>query len=124
MDRARLVAELLNARFQTTQFRSGYDEAEVDDFVDVVVSDLQSGVPGIDLVDRIERAGFSTTTFRRGYDCMDVDALLDRVMDALKAEPVGVPVPEFVPAHASPSGDRRSITARVMSALRGDPPPL
>ncbi|KJK11663.1 hypothetical protein UB45_12945 [Terrabacter sp. 28] len=38
MDAARLATELTNARFGTTQFRQGYDMADVDRFIDDVVA--------------------------------------------------------------------------------------
>ena len=42
MDRGTLADELRRARFRTTQMRAGYDEREVDDFLERVVTRLRS----------------------------------------------------------------------------------
>ena len=34
--------QILNKHFQTTQFRKGYDERDVDDFLDVIVAEMRS----------------------------------------------------------------------------------
>ena len=34
--------DILNKQFQSTQFRKGYDEREVDDFLDEIVAEMRS----------------------------------------------------------------------------------
>ena len=34
--------QILNKHFQTTQFRKGYDERDVDDFLDDVVAEMRA----------------------------------------------------------------------------------
>ena len=34
--------QVLNKHFQTTQFRKGYDERDVDDFLDEIVAEMRS----------------------------------------------------------------------------------
>jgi DivIVA domain-containing protein len=78
--------DVLHARFQATKFREGYDQTEVDDFLDRVTAALRH--------DRAERlplswqevaaARFSATKFREGYDGADVDAFLERIVTELR----------------------------------------
>ncbi len=80
--------EVLNSRFQTTKFREGYDQDEVDDFLDRVVHTLrarEAGTPDPTALtaDDIAATRFRATKLREGYDQDDVDALLDRVGSAV-----------------------------------------
>ena len=83
MDRGTLADELRRARFRTTRMRPGYDEREVDDFLDVLVSRLRSEEPAPALVAAVDGTRFATTSFRRGYDMVDVDDTLRHVAESL-----------------------------------------
>ena len=64
------IARIKGAQFGTTRW-GGYDEREVDDFLDEMVARLSRGEP-------VESgsAAFSRARLRPGYRCADVDALL------------------------------------------------
>src|SRR5690242_16408322 len=85
MDFARLATELTSARCGSTQFRQGYDMADVDRFVDEVVAALHSREPAEGLAARVRAVRFSTTSWQRGYDMADVDDLLESVAASLEA---------------------------------------
>jgi len=86
---ARLHADdVRNVRFSNTKFRAGYDQGEVDDFLDRVESHLRA-----DGADRSARAitdeavvnqRFRGTKFRAGYDQDEVDDFLDRIVTELR----------------------------------------
>ena len=82
------AADVLDAKFQGTKFRDGYDQSEVDDFLDRVVETLQareSGSPARHPVTAAEIRGvrFRATRWREGYDQQQVDELLTKVRDSL-----------------------------------------
>jgi DivIVA domain-containing protein len=75
-----LIVRIESATFGTTRFSPGYNEEEVDDFLDKIVAVLgTAGQP-----DQGELAGvrFSTTWLRPGYVQEDVSALLREVAQA------------------------------------------
>jgi DivIVA domain-containing protein len=77
---AGLIERIKTVRFSTTRFSPGYDEEEVDVFLDKLVTALgQDGQ-----VDRPELhdVRFSTTRMRPGYVIADVDAFLEEVAQA------------------------------------------
>ena len=88
-------AEVLNAKFTATKFREGYDQDQVDDFLDRVVATLrarEAGRPEPAAVSVVELDGrtFTTTKFRQGYEIQDVDALVQRVRETLLTAPAAV----------------------------------
>ncbi|OJV81238.1 MAG: hypothetical protein BGO37_17470 [Cellulomonas sp. 73-92] len=84
--------EVLAAKFQSTKFTEGYDQDEVDDFLDRVVATLRAregGAPAdrpVTLGD-LEAPAFTTTKFREGYAQDAVHDLLARVRDELGGAP-------------------------------------
>jgi DivIVA domain-containing protein len=77
---ASLIERIKTVRFSTTRISPGYDEEEVDVFLDKLVAALgQDGQ-----VDRPElrEVQFSTTWMRPGYVIADVDAFLAEVAQA------------------------------------------
>jgi DivIVA domain-containing protein len=75
-----LIERIKNVRFGTTRLAPGYDEEEVDTFLDKLVTALnQDGQ-----VDRSElrEVRFSRTRLRPGYAMPDVDTFLDEVTQA------------------------------------------
>jgi DivIVA domain-containing protein len=117
--------EVLNTAFTPTQFHSGYDEREVDDFLDEVVRTLryyeQGGRPGPQApVSTTHDHSFATTKFRRGYEEREVDDFLDQVTETLRYyEQGGRPDPQALvsPAVAESEG----LGQRALRWLRGDP---
>jgi DivIVA domain-containing protein len=67
-----LTARIRNARFRTTRW-GGYDEREVDNFLDDAVQALRRGQPA----DPPPR--FSTVRLRPSYNKQDVDALVSEI---------------------------------------------
>ena len=68
-----------NTVFSTTRLRPGYDQIEVDDFLDAVRDTfLGRRKPPVTAYD-VRKVQFSTTRMRPGYDQMEVDAFLDRI---------------------------------------------
>jgi len=84
--------EVLNQKFQATKFRDGYDQDEVDDFLDAVAATLRAhehgetatakGAPLLKARD-VRAAIMKPVKYREGYDPRAVDALLDRVAATL-----------------------------------------
>ncbi len=102
--------EVLDARFQATKFREGYDQVEVDAFLDrvaVVLRAREAGsAPAVTLTAaEVAAARFQATKFREGYDQDEVDDFLDRVQATL-ASPAGSagPAPTMPPAPAPSRG--------------------
>ncbi|WP_076263575.1 DivIVA domain-containing protein [Intrasporangium flavum] len=118
MDRGTLADELRRARFRTTQMRPGYDEREVDDFLDGLDARLRSGEPAPAITAAVDGARFTTTSFRRGYDMADVDDALRHVVESLGTAPDGADVP--VAASTRPVPDARD--ASDASDASGDLP--
>jgi DivIVA domain-containing protein len=69
-----MFERIRTASFRTTRLRPGYDEAEVDAFLDYVLQTLSRGqrLPRM----QVRCVEFSTTRLRPGYDMEDVDKLL------------------------------------------------
>ncbi len=82
-----LTAWVENMLFSTTRMRPGYDEKEVDTFLDAV-RDTFAGErnPPLNPAD-VRDKQFSTTRLRPGYDEEEVDAFLDEVELKLSALP-------------------------------------
>jgi DivIVA domain-containing protein len=80
---ADLIERIRNATFDTTRFSAGYDEEEVDAFLDKFVAVLgQAGQP-----DHRELSSpqFTTVRLRPGYAREDVDRLLREISGAILA---------------------------------------
>jgi DivIVA domain-containing protein len=98
-DQAAMIDRITNAKFSTTRLKPGYDEKEVDDFLDQVVAQLRAGA-----LPEVPGARFSPTRMRPGYAQQAVDDLL-REID-LYAEPRRSALgPQGA---ASPGSDRRA----------------
>ncbi len=76
-----LVDRIGNSRFATTRW-GGYDEEEVDRFLDRVIHSLMLGERGT-LEQLAGEARFATSRIRPGYVMTDVDSLLASVEQAL-----------------------------------------
>jgi DivIVA domain-containing protein len=77
---AGLIEQIENVKFSTTRVAPGYDEEEVDAFLDKLVAALS----GDGQLDRSELRDvrFSTTRLRPGYAMPDVDTFLGKVTQA------------------------------------------
>jgi DivIVA domain-containing protein len=75
-----LIEQIKNAQFSTTRFSTGYDEEEVDIFLDKLIAILsESGRPD---QGELRNAQFSATWLRPGYGRQDVDSLLREIAQA------------------------------------------
>jgi DivIVA domain-containing protein len=74
---AGLIERIKNVKFHTVRLTPGYDEEEVDNFLDELVAILSHD--GQLYRSRLNNARFSTTRIRPGYAIPDVDAFLDEV---------------------------------------------
>jgi DivIVA domain-containing protein len=73
-DHAAMIDRVTNAKFKTIRLGPGYDEAEVDKFLDQVVAQLRAGG-----LPEVGGARFSPTRIRAGYDRQAVDDLLREI---------------------------------------------
>ena len=82
--------DVKNERFRSTKFDPGYDQAEVDVFLDSAhdsLRQLEEGAAPSDAdvsAQSVEEIRFTQTRFRQGYDPKDVDEFLDRLQDAFQ----------------------------------------
>lgn len=90
--------DVVQERFRTTRFEPGYDQREVDAFLESAAHALRSfeadggridgGEPPIDQTaigsDAIASVRFTPTRYREGYHPADVDAFLDRLASAFE----------------------------------------
>lgn len=114
--------DVLNAKFQTTKFRDGYDQDEVDSFLDRVVDTL-AAKPGTQpvTVAQVESVRFTATKFRDGYDQDQVDNFLDQVVEALRqlaAPPLPAPVVQTLEREPSPSDAGPLAASELLSRLQ------
>ncbi len=83
--------DVLNEQFRATKYNVGYDQQEVDTFIDRAVDTLrkyeQGNIPTEPLLtaQKVDSARFTPTKFREGYDQEDVDTFLDRLSDVFQA---------------------------------------
>jgi DivIVA domain-containing protein len=73
--------DIHTVQFKTVRLTPGYDEDEVDSFLDraaLALADPPEGPQRMRAVD-IRNTRFTTTRLREGYDMDEVDSLLDRV---------------------------------------------
>ncbi len=108
--------EVLEVRFRATKFDYGYDQDDVDDFLDRVVATLRSldsGEPTDHAVgaDDVRDVTFQPTRFREGYDLQQVDEVLDRVQQTLRARGASASTRRTPPAPPAPADARRTSVA-------------
>jgi DivIVA domain-containing protein len=89
--------DVLNHKFSATKFREGYDQDEVDAFLDRVAVTLRGiergeSTPGAVTAQEVNGVKFKATKFREGYDQDEVDDFLDLVRERLTQQPVDAPV--------------------------------
>jgi len=107
--------EVLNKKFQATKFREGYDQDEVDDFLDEVVNtlrDLQG--ENDDLKTKLAAAERRIAELSRAGS--------QQAAPAPKPEPTPEPVPAPAPVSAAPVAQPAPIVAPVQNAPRTSEP--
>ena len=107
--------EVLNKKFQATKFREGYDQDEVDDFLDEVVNtlrDLQG--ENDDLKTKLAAAERRIAELSR--------AGAQQAAPAPKPEPTPEPVAAPAPVLAAPVAQQAPIVAPVQSGQRTSEP--
>ncbi|KGM12499.1 DivIVA domain-containing protein [Cellulomonas bogoriensis] len=124
------AADVRAVRFQATKFREGYEQQEVDDFLDrlqAAFTTLEAGgVPDL-TADEILNTTFAATKYREGYDQDEVDDFLDRAMVALgggagrKAAPLDAPglraaLADLRPRRLRPGYDPAEVDELLTSA--------
>jgi DivIVA domain-containing protein len=72
----KLIGLVCNVRFATTRFTEGYDERQVDAFLDKMIVALRGHRV---LAADVRAARFGTTRIHRGYSQPEVDAFLERL---------------------------------------------
>ena len=75
-----LIERIKNAQFRTTRLSPGYDEKEVDNFLDRLVATLRES----DLPDpgEVRNVQFATRRLRPSYVMEDVDGFLREIAEA------------------------------------------
>lgn len=82
--------EVLKEKFRATRFSVGYDQQEVDHFLDRVVDTLRKYESGESIerqpvtANTVQSVQFAPTRFREGYDPHDVDQFLERLNQAFQ----------------------------------------
>jgi len=79
--------DVADKRFQPTKFREGYDQGDVDAFLDRVQAALTAAEQGrpVGLTpEEVVETRFRPTRFRDGYDQDQVDDFLDDIVAALR----------------------------------------
>ena len=81
--------DVLNEQFRATKYTVGYDQREVDHFLDRVIRTLRTyedgAVPEHPLTaHHVQSVQFAPTRYREGYDPHDVDTFLDRLSEAFE----------------------------------------
>jgi DivIVA domain-containing protein len=77
----RLIGLVRNVQFGTTRLGSGYDERDVDEFLDTTMTALRAGRAR---ASEVKKASFRTTRMRIGYRPSDVDAFLTRLASEIE----------------------------------------
>ncbi|GAA3800479.1 DivIVA domain-containing protein [Cellulomonas soli] len=88
--------DVLLARFSTTKFRPGYDQGEVDEFLDRVVQTLREAgtrepVRRDVSVEELDGVTFRQTSWLEGYAIDEVDAFLAELRPSLASRPIPTP---------------------------------
>jgi len=75
------AGDIRNVQFRTVRFTEGYDEDQVDDFLDQVALALAEPADGPQRLTsaEVKRIDFKATRLKEGYDMDEVDSFLDRV---------------------------------------------
>lgn len=87
--------EVLKEQFRGTKYDMGYDQQEVDTFIERAVNTLRTYEEGqspqepLVTAQKVDAVRFTATKFRDGYDQQDVDNFLDKLARAFQAHERG-----------------------------------
>jgi DivIVA domain-containing protein len=85
-DRAALIARIKKVAVTPVRFRKGYDECEVDDFLDEIVASLAKPLTGPQLsAAQIRDREVRQVGFRGGYDIEQVDDFRRLIAEAVQS---------------------------------------
>lgn len=81
--------DVLNEQFRATKYTVGYDQQEVDHFLDRVIDTLRTyedgAIPDQPLTaQHVHSVRFAPTRYREGYEPQDVDRFLERLAEAFQ----------------------------------------
>jgi DivIVA domain-containing protein len=95
--------DVVNKRFQSTKFREGYDQDEVDDFLDEVVVELRRlNQENEELRQRVSAADSRATELERSGPPAPQPAAVQEFMPAPVPAPVAAPAPAPAPGFSQP----------------------
>lgn len=80
-----LADAIANAKFVHVRMRAGYNQDDVDNYLDELEELIRAGAPLQEIKGSIDAALFNTTRVVVGYDVDDVDEFLDEVVAAAAA---------------------------------------
>jgi DivIVA domain-containing protein len=120
--------DVVNKRFQPTKFREGYDQDEVDDFLDEVVVELrrlgqeneelrQRLIASDSRINELQRSGGQAQGYA-GYQPPQIPAPAAVEAAPVAAEPVAVPAPVVTPPPVDDSIDDNSTNNLLQLARR------
>lgn len=112
--------DVLNKKFQSVKFREGYDQVEVDEFLDEVVATIYSlQVENAELKEKLEAAQRRITELQQGVpETAAVAPVPESTPEPAPApEPAPVPEPVQAPVPAAPQTPAGSEAATSMLAL-------
>lgn len=80
--------DVRNVRFSSTKFREGYNQDDVDDFLDRVEAHLRGTTSSAEplTAEDVVNQRFRGTKFQSGYDQDEVDDFLDRIVTELRRQ--------------------------------------
>lgn len=103
--------DVTGATFRETRFRSGYDQADVEAFLDQVAAAMRSG-HSIDAL--MTQLSFTRTRFRPGYQRGDVDMFLESLRGWAPPQPPAEPARSRLTAQ-----DIRAVSFRATKLQPG-----
>jgi DivIVA domain-containing protein len=102
--------DVVNKRFQSTKFREGYDQDEVDDFLDEIVVELRRlNQENDELRQRLVAADARIAELQRGGAAAAAPAEAAPAFAAAPAPVIPAPEPVAAPAAAEPSADTNNL---------------
>jgi DivIVA domain-containing protein len=82
-ERAALIARIKNVQFKPTRFHRGYDEREVDDFLDAVIASLAASAVAFTPA-QIREKEFRQVALKGGYEIEQVDEFRALIAEAVQ----------------------------------------
>ena len=121
-----------NVRFTATQFREGYEQHQVDSFLEKIASTLRvlqagtnstgyaSNIAGVKVLtaDDVQSKKFQGTRFREGYEQNEVDSFLDHVVETLRYLEGGAQASGYEAQWAAARGTAESTRTAVRRTPR------